>query len=81
MGIEAEGTINTDFEEIRFDEVARAMGAHGARVADPGRLRAVLVEAIASGQPAVVHIDVDSAAHLWAPNLLEFKEMHGEPVG
>jgi acetolactate synthase-1/2/3 large subunit len=81
MGIEAEGTINTDFEEIRFDEVARAMGAHGARVADPGQLRAVLVEAIASGRPAVVHIDVDPAAHLWAPNLLEFKEMHGEPVG
>jgi acetolactate synthase-1/2/3 large subunit len=81
MGIEAEGTINTDFEEIRFDRVAQAMGAHGARVADPAQLQSVLEQALASGQPAVVHVDVDPAAHLWAPNLLEFKEMHGEPVG
>ena len=81
MGIEAEGTINTDFEEIRFDEVARAMGAHGARVGDPAQLSGVLEQAIASGKPAVVHIDVDPQAHLWAPNLLAFKEMHGEPVG
>ena len=34
-----------------------------------------------SGRPAVVHVDVDPVAHLWAPNLAEFKEMHGEPVG
>jgi acetolactate synthase-1/2/3 large subunit len=81
MGITAEGTINADFEEIRFDEVAQAMGAHGARVADPAQLQSVLEQALASGKPAVVHVDVDPATHLWAPNLLEFKEMHGEPVG
>mgnify|MGYP001823108826 CR=1 FL=1 len=81
MGIEAEGTINTDFEEVRFHEVAMAMGAHGERVSAPGELRAVLQRALDSGKPAVVHVDVDPAAHLFAPNLLEFKEMHGEPVG
>ncbi len=81
MGIEAEGTINTDFEEIRFDEVARAMGALGERVSDPGKLEGVLREALDSGRPAVIHVDVDPMAHLFAPNLLEFKEMHGEPVG
>lgn len=81
MGIEAEGTINTDFEEIRFDQVAQAMGAHGERVADPTQLEAVLQRALDSGRPGVIHVDVDPVAHLWAPNLLEFKEMHGEPVG
>jgi len=81
MGIEAQGTINTDFEEIRFDQVAQAMGAHGERVADPAELEAVLQRALDSGRPGVVHVDVDPVAHLWAPNLLEFKEMHGEPVG
>ncbi len=81
MGIESQGTINTDFEEIRFDALAAAMGAHGERVADPGELEAALRRALDSGRPAVVHVDVDPAAHLFAPNLLEFKEMHGEPVG
>ena len=81
MGIETEGTINTDFEEIRFDELARAMGAHGERVADPAELEGVLQRALACGGPAVVHVDVEPSLHLFAPNLLEFKEMHGEPVG
>jgi len=81
MGIEGEDTINTDFEEIRFDQVAEAMGARGERVADPAELEAVLQRALDSGQACVVHVDVDPVAHLWAPNLLEFKEMHGEPVG
>lgn len=81
MGIEGEGTINTDFEEIRFDQLAAAMGALGERVADPAELEAALQRALASGRPAVIHADVDPVAHLFAPNLLEFKEMHGEPVG
>jgi len=81
MGIDGEGTINTDFEEVRFHEVAQAMGAHGERVSAPGDLRDVLQRALDSGKPAVIHVDVDPTAHLFAPNLLEFKEMHGEPVG
>ncbi len=81
MGIESEGTINTDFEEIRFDQVATAMGALGERVADPAELEGALRRALDSGRPAVVHVDVEPTAHLFAPNLLEFKEMHGEPVG
>jgi acetolactate synthase-1/2/3 large subunit len=81
MGIESEGTINADFEEICFDRVAEAMGAHGERVADPADLEAVLQRALDSGRPSVIHVDVDPQAHLWAPHMLEFKEMHGEPVG
>jgi acetolactate synthase-1/2/3 large subunit len=81
MGIEAEGTINTDFEEIRFDQLATAMGALGERVDDPQAFEDVLQKLLAAGQPAVIHVDVEPTAHLFAPNLMEFKEMHGEPVG
>lgn len=81
MGIDSEGTINADFEEIRFDLVAQAMGAHGDRVADPAQLEEVLQGALDSGRPSVIHVDVDPLAHMFAPHLLEFKEMHGEPVG
>lgn len=81
MDIQADHTINADFEEIRFDALARAMGAHGERVADPAELEQVLQRARDAGQAAVVHVDVDRQAHLFAPGLLEFKEMHGDPVG
>lgn len=74
-------TINTDLGEIEFDAVARAMGAHGERVADPGGLKGAIRRALASGKPAVIHIDVDPVAHLWAPNLAAFKAMHAEPAG
>jgi acetolactate synthase-1/2/3 large subunit len=72
-------TLNTDFEEIRFDELARSMGAHGERVSRARELRPALERCIASGLPAVVHVDVDPVAHLWAPGLDVFKKMHLEP--
>ena len=72
-------TLNTDFEEIRFDELARAMGAHGERVASGRELRAALGRCLASGRAAVVHVDVDPVAHLWVPGLDVFKKMHLEP--
>jgi len=72
-------TLNTDFEEIRFDELARAMGAHGERVASARELRAAVARCLASGLPAVVHVDVDPVAHLWVPGLDVFKKMHLEP--
>jgi len=74
-----EDNINTDLCEIQFDQLARAMGAHGERVSDPAGLRGALRRAIASGRPAVVHVDVDPVAHLWAPELKTFKDMHLEP--
>lgn len=79
LGVESEGTINADLGEVSFDEVARAMGAHGERVSAPAELEPALRRAIESGLPAVVHVDVDAAQHLFPPGLLEFKEMHQEP--
>jgi acetolactate synthase-1/2/3 large subunit len=74
-------TIKADLGEIRFDKLAESMGAHGERVADPRELRAALERALASGGPAVVHVDVDPVKHMWAPGLMHFKDMHQEPRG
>ncbi|OBH65644.1 hypothetical protein A5684_07325 [Mycobacterium intracellulare] len=43
----------------RYDEVARALGAHGELVAAPGELRPALERAFASGLPAVVNVLTD----------------------
>jgi acetolactate synthase-1/2/3 large subunit len=74
-------TIKADLGEIRFDELARSMGAHGERVADPRELRGAVERALASGGPAVIHVDVDPVKHMWAPGLMHFKDMHQEPKG
>jgi acetolactate synthase-1/2/3 large subunit len=76
-----EETINTDLGEIEFDALARAMGAHGERVADPAGLEGALRRSVASGLPAVIHLDVDPVKHLWAPHLKTFQDMHQEPAG
>jgi len=76
-----EETINTELDEIEFDQLARAMGAHGERVADAQGLPGAIERSLASGKPAVIHVDVDRVAHLWAPNLKTFKDMHAEPAG
>ncbi|OBI45661.1 acetolactate synthase [Mycobacterium sp. E796] len=45
----------------RYDEVARALGAHGELVAAPAELRPALERAFASGLPAVVNVLTDPA--------------------
>ena len=61
----------------------RAVGGDvvGLGVADPRELPAALRRAIDSGGPAVVHVDVDPVKHMWAPGLVQFKDMHQEPKG
>jgi acetolactate synthase-1/2/3 large subunit len=76
-----EENINTDLAEIEFDQLARSMGAHGERVSDANGLPGAIERSLASGKPAVIHVDVDRVAHLWAPNLKTFKDMHQEPQG
>jgi acetolactate synthase I/II/III large subunit len=74
-------TVYADLGEIRFDELARAMGARGEYVARRDELRPALERCLAGDGPAVVHVDVDAGAHLWAPALRTFKAMHEEPAG
>lgn len=77
--LDEDETINADFSEIRFDELARSMGAHGERVSTEDELRPALLRAVAADRPAVIHVDVDPVTHMWAPRLRAFKEMHEEP--
>ena len=43
----------------RYDEVARALGAHGELVSTPAELRPALTRALGCGQPAVVNVLTD----------------------
>jgi acetolactate synthase-1/2/3 large subunit len=76
-----EETINTDLGEIRFDLLAQSMGAHGERVSHPDQLESAIRRCIDSGRCSVIHVDVDPVAHMWAPALKHFKDMHQEPKG
>lgn len=71
--------IYADFAEIRYDDLARSMGAHGERVAAPDELGPAIRRCVDSKGPAVIHVDVDRVEHLWAPGLRTFKKMHQEP--
>lgn len=73
--------INADLGEIKWDLLAESMGAHGERVGSPDQLRGALERAQASGVCSVIHCDVDPVAHMWAPSLKAFKDMHQEPAG
>jgi acetolactate synthase-1/2/3 large subunit len=81
LGPDKTGTINTDLGEIAWDDLARSMGAFGARAHSPETLRAALTQALSAGTCAVIQCDVDPAAHMFAPGLMHFKAMHQEPSG
>jgi len=79
--LDADETINADLGPIAWDELARAMGAHGEHVSTVSELAPAIQRALASGMPAVIQVDVDPVMHMWAPALAAFKDMHGEPKG
>jgi len=81
LGPDSSRTINTDLGEICWDHLAESMGAYGERVSDPGELEAALRRCLAEDRCAVVHVDVDPTAHMFAPGLQYFKDMHQEPAG
>ena len=71
----------TTFAESRYDHVAEAMGAAGFHVHHERDLEAALEAAATQPGPSVVHVDVDSIEHLWAPELQMFRRMNEEPSG
>ncbi len=79
LGPDRSRTIHTDLEEIAWDRLAASMGAYGERVSDPAELEPALRRCLAQDRCAVVHVDVDPMAHLFAPGLQTFKQMHEEP--
>ncbi len=74
-------TIKADLGEIQFDQLARSMGAFGARVSSVKQLREAIDLALENGGCGVIHVDVDPVKHMWAPGLVHFKKMHEEPQG
>jgi acetolactate synthase-1/2/3 large subunit len=74
-------TINADLGEIAWDQLGASMGAYGERVSDPKDLEPALRRCLAEPRCSVVHVDVDPTAHLFAPGLQYFKDMHQEPAG
>ena len=61
--------IGVDFSDVRYDQVARAMGCWGERVEEPDQITPALERAVASGRPAVVDVVVDQWANLTPPDL------------
>ena len=51
-------------EATRYDEVAKALGAHGELVDDPAEIASAIDRAFASGKPAVVNVLVDPASNV-----------------
>jgi acetolactate synthase-1/2/3 large subunit len=74
-------TIGTELGPIAWDDLARSMGAFGARAKDPAGLREALEQAVDQPLPAVIQVEVDPVKHMWAPGLIHFKAMHQEPKG
>lgn len=81
LGPDHSRTINTDLGEIAWDQVAIAMGACGERVSSPEQLEPAIRRILAENRCGVIHVDVDPAAHMFAPGLQYFKDMHQEPAG
>ncbi len=61
--------VGTDFCDVRYDQVARAMGCFGERVEDPGELAPALERAAASGKAAVLDVMIDPTVNLAPPDL------------
>jgi acetolactate synthase-1/2/3 large subunit len=61
--------IGVDFCDVRYDQVARAMGCYGERVEEPQGIIPALERAAASGKPAVVDVVIDRWANLNPPDL------------
>jgi acetolactate synthase-1/2/3 large subunit len=61
--------IGVDFSDVRYDQVAQAMGCWGERVEDPREITPALERAMASGKPAVLDVVVDQWANLTPPDL------------
>jgi acetolactate synthase-1/2/3 large subunit len=61
--------IGVDFSDVRYDQVARAMGCYGERVEEPKDITPALQRAAVSGKPAVLDVLVDKWANLNPPDL------------
>jgi thiamine pyrophosphate-dependent acetolactate synthase large subunit-like protein len=67
--------------EVRLDKTAQSFGAHGEYVDHAEDIGPAVQRALASGKPAVVHVEVDQLANssfAGIPGFLEFRNWFGE---
>jgi thiamine pyrophosphate-dependent acetolactate synthase large subunit-like protein len=68
-------------KQVRLDRVAEGFGAHGEYVERAEDVAAAVERALASGKPAVVHVEIDGEANWDMPNMPgigEFRTWYGE---
>lgn len=58
-----------EHDNIRYDQVAEAMGAHGEYVTKASEIHAALDRSMASGKPAVIHCVIDPDSNIWPPGI------------
>lgn len=70
-------TIGVPLSEVRYDQVAEALGCHAELVDHSDALPGALQRAMDSGRPAVVQVLVDPAENENPPGLDDFSAMYG----
>jgi acetolactate synthase-1/2/3 large subunit len=68
-------------DDVRLDLTAQSFGAHGEYVDRAEDIAPAVERALASGKPAVIHVEVDKAANstfAGIPGFLEFRNWFGE---
>jgi len=58
-----------EFTDVRYDQLAQALGCHGERVTKPAQIRPALKRAVESGLPAVIDVIVDAEVNLAPPDV------------
>ncbi len=69
-------TIGVKHSEVRYDQVASALGCHAELVEHSDELRPALDRAFAAGKPAVVQVVVDDRENINPPGLDDFMGMY-----
>jgi thiamine pyrophosphate-dependent acetolactate synthase large subunit-like protein len=66
---------------VRLDKTAESLGAHGEYVTTVADIGPAVERALASGKPALVHVEVDASANqsfAGLPGFAEFRTWYGE---
>lgn len=72
----ANTTIGVKHSEVRYDQVATALGCHGEFVEKPDELVPALERSFAAGKPAVVQVVVNDRENINPPGLDDFVGMY-----
>ncbi len=62
-----------ELAEVSYDQVAKGLGCHGERVKSMAELEPALDRSLASGKPAVIHVEVDRDLNTKPPGWEQFR--------